>query len=92
MGHLQIELLSKNHEKHIAVYFAHYEERLTELHETFPIKEFRYGVLDGGASGRNQMAIVNESKGYLEDRRPAAMMDPYLVCVAEVETTCGRSH
>ncbi len=74
------------------MYYAHYEERLTELHETCPIKEFRYGVSDRGVSGLNQMAIVNESKGYLEDRRPAAIMDSYLVYVTEFERTCGRLH
>ena len=40
------EALSKNHDDHIAIYGAHNEERLTGLHETCSIKEFRYGVSD----------------------------------------------
>jgi len=35
------------------------------------------------------MQTANEGKGYLEDRRPSANMDPYLVCAALLETTCG---
>jgi len=35
------------------------------------------------------MATANSGKGYLEDRRPAANMDPYLVCAALIETTCS---
>ena len=81
--------LGKNHEKHIAVYGAHNEERLTGLHETCSIHEFRYGVSDRGASVRIPMATVNEGKGYLEDRRPAGNMDPYKVCAALIETTCS---
>ena len=91
MGHLQIELLCKNHEEYIAVYCVYNEERLTGLHKTCSIKEFRYGLYDRGAFVRNHIPIANESKGCFEDQRPAAIMDPYLVYVAEVETTCGRS-
>jgi glutamine synthetase len=83
------EALEKRHEEHIAVYGAHNEERLTGLHETCSIHEFRYGLSDRGASVRIPMATANEGRGYLEDRRPAANMDPYQVCAALLETTCG---
>ena len=83
------EALEKRHEEHIAVYGAHNEERLTGLHETCSIHEFRYGISDRGASVRIPMATANEGRGYLEDRRPAANMDPYQVCAALLETTCG---
>ena len=83
------ESLGKKHEKHIAVYGAHNEERLTGLHETCSIKDFRYGVSDRGASIRIPMATSNDGKGYLEDRRPSANMDPYKVCSILIETTCG---
>ena len=53
------------------------------------ITEFFYGVSDRGASIRIPMSTANEGKGYLEDRRPAANMDPYLVCAALIETTCN---
>jgi glutamine synthetase len=83
------EKLSKNHDEHIAVYGAHNEERLTGLHETCSIKEFRYGVSDRGASIRIPMATHKDGKGYLEDRRPSANMDPYKVCAKLIETVCG---
>ena len=81
--------LSKNHDDHIAIYGAHNEERLTGLHETCSIKEFRYGVSDRGASIRIPMGTANDGYGYLEDRRPSANMDPYKVCAALIETTCS---
>ena len=83
------ESLGKKHDDHIAVYGAHNEERLTGLHETCSIKDFRYGVSDRGASIRIPMATANDGKGYLEDRRPSANMDPYKVCSILIETTCG---
>jgi len=81
--------LAKKHEEHIAVYGAHNEERLTGLHETCSIHEFRYGVSDRGASIRIPLATVKEGKGYLEDRRPSANMDPYEVCAILMETVCS---
>jgi len=81
--------LEKRHEDHIKVYGAHNEERLTGQHETCSIHEFRYGISDRGASVRIPMATNNEGRGYLEDRRPAANMDPYQVCAILVETICG---
>jgi len=83
------EKLSKKHDKHIEVYGAHNEERLTGLHETCSIKEFRYGVSDRGASIRIPMQTANDGFGYLEDRRPSANMDPYKVCAILIETTCN---
>ena len=83
------EKLSKNHDQHISVYGAHNEERLTGLHETCSIKEFRYGVSDRGASIRIPLQTANDGYGYLEDRRPSANMDPYKVCSILIETTCS---
>ena len=83
------EKLSQKHDEHINVYGAHNEERLTGLHETCSIKEFRYGVSDRGASIRIPMQTANDGYGYLEDRRPSANMDPYKVCATLIETTCG---
>ena len=81
--------LEKTHDKHIEVYGAHNEERLTGQHETSPIHAFRYGQFDRGASVRIPMATVNAKKGYFEDRRPAANMDPYQVTAILIETVCG---
>ncbi len=88
------EKLKKRHHEHIAVYGAGNEVRLTGRHETANINEFRYGVLDRGASIRIPMTTTNAKSGYradrrLEDRRPAANMDPYQVTAALLKTVCG---
>jgi glutamine synthetase len=79
--------LEKAHTKHIAEYGAHNEERLTGRHETAHITEFRWGVSDRGASIRIPLATSKQGYGYLEDRRPAANMDPYRVTRLLLETT-----
>ena len=81
--------LKEKHDDHISIYGAHNEERLTGLHETCSIKEFRYGVSDRGASIRIPMQTANDGYGYLEDRRPSANMDPYKVCAALLKTVCS---
>jgi len=84
------EKLKNFHAQHIAVYGADNNKRLTGKHETCSINEFRYGVGDRGASIRIPARVSNEGKGYLEDRRPAANLDPYQVFTALLETTCGN--
>lgn len=85
-----VRKLEKRHHDHILVYGAHNEERLTGVHETCAINEFRSGVSDRGASIRIPMATANAGYGYIEDRRPAANMDPYQVCAILIETCCGN--
>lgn len=80
--------LSRKHKEHIEVYGAGNESRLTGLHETCGINDFRYGVSDRGASIRIPVHTAKNACGYLEDRRPAANMDPYQVCAKLIETTC----
>jgi glutamine synthetase len=46
-------------------------------------------VSDRGASIRIPLGTAKAGRGYLEDRRPAANADPYLVCAALLETVCG---
>lgn len=82
--------LEKRHDEHMKVYGAHNEERLTGLHETCSIHQFRWGRSDRGASIRIPMATYQHGKGYFEDRRPAANMDPYLVCAMLIDTVCGE--
>ena len=65
------------------------ENRLTGLHETQRIDQFSYGVSDRGASVRIPWQVEVDQKGYLEDRRPASNMDPYLVTRLLIQTTCG---
>jgi glutamine synthetase len=65
---------------HIAVYGPDNHMRLTGLHETAAIDEFTYGVADRGASIRIPHSFVDGGhRGYLEDRRPNSMADPYRI-------------
>jgi len=82
-----IEKLGKKHNEHIAIYGKGNERRLTGAHETAPITKFSYGVADRGSSIRIPRQAKLEGKGYFEDRRPAANMDPYLVTGKIVQTT-----
>jgi glutamine synthetase len=94
MKHIEdaCEKLGARHEEHKEFYGAHNEERLTGLHETCSINEFRYGVSDRGASIRIPMQTAKDGYGYLEDRRPSANMDPYQVCRFLIETTCSDNN
>ena len=83
------EKLGQNIDKHIAVYGADNDQRLTGLHETCNINEFRYGVRDRGASIRIPMDTQKNGCGYLEERRPASNVDPYKACAALINTTCS---
>jgi glutamine synthetase len=66
--------------EHIACYGPDNELRLTGLHETAAIDEFTHGVADRGASVRIPHSFVESGhRGYLEDRRPNSMADPYRV-------------
>lgn len=84
------EKLGKFHKEHIAVYGADNDKRLTGKHETNSIHDFKYGVGDRGASIRIPAPVDKAGKGYLEDRRPAANLDPYQIFTAIIETTCGE--
>ena len=81
-----ISSLEQNHDAHIAVYGEDNDQRLSGKHETCSINEFRAGNSDRGASIRIPLAVQEEWKGYLEDRRPSANADPYLVTKIIVES------
>ena len=82
------EEFGKNIKKHINVYGADNDQRLTGLHETQSIDKFSYGVSDRGASIRIPIGTVEDGwKGRLEDRRPASNGDPYKIASVIVSTT-----
>lgn len=83
-----ITALSKKHDAHIAVYGHGLAQRLTGHHETCSITEFRAGVSDRGASIRIPQQVKLTGYGYLEDRRPGANCDPYLVAARLLATIC----
>ena len=76
-------------EEHLEVYGHGFEERLTGLHETAHFSEFRYGVSDRGASVRIPWQVARDQKGYAEDRRPNANIDPYEVSRLITNTVCA---
>ncbi len=82
------EEFGKNIARHISVYGADNDNRLTGRHETQSIDQFSYGVSDRGASIRIPVGTVSDGwRGRLEDRRPASNADPYKVAAAIVKTT-----
>ena len=78
--------LSKAHGEHIKVYGDGNERRMTGKHETSSINEFSYGVANRGCSIRIPRETAKNKRGYIEDRRPASNIDPYLVSAKIAET------
>jgi glutamine synthetase len=85
------EALGTRVEDHIKAYGVGIEERLTGAHETQHWSKFSYGVSDRGASVRIPAAVAGAKRGYLEDRRPNANIDPYVVSSLITETICGAA-
>jgi glutamine synthetase len=84
------EALGAKAQEHVENYGAGIERRLTGMHETAPWSEFSYGVSDRGASVRIPWQVDQEKKGYIEDRRPNANADPYVVAALMTDTICSR--
>jgi len=85
------EAIGKKVEEHISEYGEGIAERLTGHHETAHYTKFSYGVSDRGASIRIPWQVAKEKKGYLEDRRPNANIDPYRVTRVIVNTVCSAA-
>jgi glutamine synthetase len=83
------EALGKKASEHVENYGHGIEDRLTGQHETAPWNEFSYGVSDRGASVRIPWQVEVDGKGYIEDRRPNANMDPYIVTRLITDTVCS---
>ena len=84
------EKLSKKHNEHIAVYGIDNNKRLTGNHETSDIHTFYWGKQNRNCSVRIPLQVCIDGCGYLEDRRPASNMDPYLVTEIMVKTICSE--
>ncbi len=85
------EALGTRVKEHIANYGVGIEDRLTGAHETAHWSKFTYGVSDRGASVRIPAHVARDKKGYIEDRRPNANVDPYVVARLITETVCGAA-
>ena len=75
-----MEAFAEAKDEHIAVYGPDNHLRLTGQHETQSIDAFDHGVANRGASIRIPHSFVNDGyRGYLEDRRPNSLGDPYKI-------------
>ena len=85
------EAIGTRVEEHIANYGVGIQQRLTGAHETARYDKFSYGTSDRGASIRIPWIVARDRKGWLEDRRPNANMDPYVVSRLITETVCSAA-
>ena len=85
------EALGTRVKEHIAGYGHDIESRLTGAHETAPYNKFSYGVSNRASSIRIPGGVARDKRGYLEDRRPNANIDPYEVTNIIVDTICGAA-
>lgn len=75
-----MERFRAKHKIHMELYGEDNDQRLTGIHETSSFSEFSYGAGNRAASFRIPTSTLHDNgKGYVEDRRPASNIDPYLV-------------
>jgi glutamine synthetase len=81
-----IRKLSIRHTECLEVYGDN-SKRLSGKFETSSIDTFTYGAGDRAASVRIPTTTIHHRKGYIEDRRPASDLDPYLACAMILDAT-----
>ena len=74
-----LQRMAQTHSEDIKYYGFDNNMRMTGEHETSDLKSFSHGVGNRGCSVRISKQVHHEGKGFLEDRRPASNLDPYLV-------------
>ena len=80
--------LGAKHKEHLVLYGEDNSKRLTGHHETSSMHSFSYGVGNRAASVRIPTSTGHANgKGYIEDRRPASNIDPYVVASIIADTT-----
>ena len=77
-----IRVLDARHSADMEKYGKDNHLRLTGRHETGRMDTFTWGVADRGASIRIPRDVAAAGCGYLEDRRPAANINPYVVAAS----------
>lgn len=73
-----LKKLAPKHNLHLSLYGDN-SKRLTGEHETSNKDVFSYGIGNRAASVRIPTSTAHQKKGYIEDRRPASDIDPYIV-------------
>lgn len=81
-----MDKLSEKHTEHMLIYGDDNHTRMSGLHETSSYDEFTYGIANRKCSVRIPTETFIAQKGYFEDRRPAANIDPYRVTAKILET------
>mgnify|MGYP006074804689 FL=1 len=79
--------LSLKHKEHMAIYGKNNDKRMTGEHETASYDKFNKGVGNRGASIRIGNETNDNKKGYFEDRRPGANINPYQVTSMLLQTS-----
>ena len=74
-----LKKLELKHQDAMKVYGEDNHFRLSGNHETSNMNKFTWGIGHRGASVRITKKVLEQNKGYFEDRRPASNLDPYKV-------------
>jgi glutamine synthetase len=82
-----LDRLGPKHALHIECY-GNNEQRLTGEHETSTKDAFSYGTGNRAASVRIPTTTAAGKTGYIEDRRPASDIDPYVSCALLFDSLC----
>ncbi len=83
-----IQSLSGHHDDLIFISGQDNYKRLTGIHETSSMDRFTYGIGTRHTSVRIPNGVSKEGKGYFEDRRCAANMNPYVVTSTIFKLCC----
>lgn len=81
------EALKKRHKLHVEHYGEMLAERLIGTHETSSMSKFNWGTANRTTSVRIPRPVATKGYGYMEDRRPGANADPYVISCRLLETT-----
>ena len=84
-----VDRLESKHKEHMEVYGHGNEMRMTGDCETSDPTKFTFGITDRSCSVRVPAHVYELESGYIEDRRPAANIDPYVVASIIMQTVCG---
>ena len=82
-----MKALEEDHVDYLEQCGEGYADRMSGECETSDWKTFSWGVGDRGASVRIPQKVKDDGKGYIEDRRPCANIDPYQLLFSLLSTT-----
>lgn len=85
-----IRSLQVTHAEDMPYYGEGNERRLSGKHETSSMKTFSFGVGTRSTSIRIPNQTFDRKRGYIEDRRPSANADPYLVSQRIIDSVTVR--